>query len=91
MIFYLTIHFYKMDPLAWVAINWDTDVPKGKELNIYEQEEQKEDAHYVYEYNLICSIGPYNPIRTISPVYYPFINLYTTEEVVKELRKFNKS
>ena len=90
MIFYLTIHFYKMDPLAWVAINWDTDVPKGKELNIYE-EEQKEDAHYVYEYNLIYSIGPYNPIRTISPVYHPFINLYTTEEVVKELRKFNKS
>ena len=90
MIFYLTIHFYKMDPLAWVAINWDTDVPKGKELNIYE-EEQKEDAHYVYEYNLIYSIGPYYPIRTISPVYYPFINLYTTEEVVKELRKFNKS
>ena len=91
MIFYLTIHFYKMDPLAWVvARNWDTDVPKGKELNIYE-EEQKEDAHYVYEYNLIYSIGPYNPIRTISPVYYPFINLYTTEEVVKELRKFNKS
>ena len=88
MIFYLTIHFYKMDPLAWV--NWDADVPKGKELNIYE-EEQKEDAHYVYEYNLIYSIGPYNPIRTISPVYYPFINLYTTEEVVKELRKFNKS
>lgn len=90
MIFYLTIHFYKMDPLAWVAINWDADVPKGKELNIYE-EEQKEDANYVYEYNLIYSIGPYNPIRTISPVYYPFINLYTTEEVVKELRKFNKS
>ena len=90
MIFYLTIHFYKMDPLAWVAINWDTDVSKGKELNIYE-EEQKEDAHYVYEYNLIYSIGPYNPIRTISPVYHPFINLYTTEEVVKELRKFNKS
>ena len=90
MIFYLTIHFYKMDPLAWVAINWDADVPKGKELNIYE-EEQKEDAHYVYEYNLIYSIGPYNPIRRISPVYYPFINLYTTEEVVKELRKFNKS
>ena len=79
-----------MDPLAWVAINWDADVPKGKELNIYE-EEQKEDAHYVYEYNLIYSIGPYNPIRTISPVYYPFINLYTIEEVVKELRKFNKS
>ena len=90
MIFYLTIHFYKMDPLAWVAINWDTDVPKGKELNIYE-EEQKEVAQYVYEYNLICSIDSYNPIRTISPVYYPFINLYTTEEVVKELRKFNKS
>lgn len=90
MIFYLTIHFYKMDPLAWVAINLDADVPKGKELNIYE-EEQKEDAHYVYEYNLIYSIGPYNPIRTISPVYHPFINLYTTEEVVKELRKFNKS
>ena len=90
MIFYLTIHFYKMDPLAWTVINWDVDVSKGKELNIYE-EEQKEVAHYVYEYNLIYSIGPYNPIRTISPVYYPFINLYTTEEVVKELRKFNKS
>ena len=44
MIFYLTIHFYKMDPLAWVAINWDADVPKGKELNIYEEEEQKEDG-----------------------------------------------
>ena len=79
-----------MDPLAWVAINWDADVPKGKELNIYE-EEQKEDAHYVYEYNLIYSIGPYNPIRTISQVFYHLINMYTTEEVVKELRKFNKS
>ena len=90
MIFYLTIHFYKMDPLAWTVINWDVDVSKGKELNIYE-EEQKEVAQYVYEYNLICSIDSYNPIRTISPVYYPFINLYTTEEVVKELRKFNKS
>ena len=69
-----------MDPLTWAVINWDVEVPKGKELNIYEQEE---DAHYVYE--------SYNPIRTISPVYYPFTNLYTTEVVVKELRKFNKS
>ena len=90
MIFYLTIHFYKMEPLTWTVINWDVDVPKGKELNIYE-EEQKEVAHYVYEYNLICSIGLYNPIRTISPVYYPFTNAYTTEIVVKELREFNKS
>ena len=90
MIFYLTIHFYKMDPLAWTVINWDVDVSKGKELNIYE-EEQKEVAQYVYEYNLICSIDSYNPIRTISPVYYPFTNAYTTEIVVKELREFNKS
>ena len=90
MIFYLTIHFYKMDPLAWTVINWDVDVSKGKELNIYE-EEQKEVAQYVYEYNLICSIDSYNPIRTISPVYYPFTNLYATEVVVKELREFNKS
>ena len=89
MIFYLTIHFYKMDPLAWTVINWDVDVSKGKELNIYE-EEQKEVAQYVYEYNLICSIDSYNPIRTISPVYYPFTNLYATEVVVKELREFNK-
>ena len=90
MIFYLTIHFYKMDPLAWTVINWDVDVSKGKELNIYE-EEQKEVAQYVYEYNLICSIDSYNPIRTISPVYYPFTNAYTTEIVVKELQEFNKS
>ena len=90
MIFYLTIHFYKMDPLAWVAIIWDADVPIGIELFIYE-EEQKEDGDYVYEYNLIYSIGPYNPIRTISPDYHPFINLYKTEEVVKELTKYNKS